>query len=64
MGERPHEVWSVPPPVSIRLWPCWTAFLSVLMDYYPVVQHVRIIEGLTCQHRNFAAVSLLQEVQP
>ncbi len=22
MGERPHEVWSVPPPVSIRLRPC------------------------------------------
>jgi len=22
MGERPHEVWSVPPPVSMRLRPC------------------------------------------
>jgi hypothetical protein len=60
----PTKCKSVPPPVSIRLRPCWTAFLSILMDYYPVVPHVRTIEGLTCQHRKFAAVSLLQEVQP
>jgi hypothetical protein len=31
-GERPHEVRSVPPPVSTHLQPCWTAFLSILLE--------------------------------
>jgi hypothetical protein len=29
MGERPHEVWSVPPPVSTRLRPCVKISLSI-----------------------------------
>jgi len=30
--ERPHEVRSLPPPVSTPVRPCWTAFLSILRD--------------------------------
>ena len=32
------------PPVSTRLRPCWTNFLSIPQDCYPVGPYVRTIE--------------------
>jgi hypothetical protein len=32
------------------LWPCWTAFLSIRREGFPVVPHVRTIEVLACQN--------------
>ena len=37
------------------LRPCWTAFLSILQEYFPVVPHVRTIEILACQNTISAA---------
>ena len=37
------------PPVSTRLRPCWTNFLSTLRDWYFAVIHVRAIEVLAYQ---------------
>ena len=47
--------WSVPHPVSIRLRPCWTAFLSILRECSPVVPPVRTIKILAYQNAFSAA---------
>ena len=47
MGERPHEVWSVPPPVSIRLRPCCTAFLSIL-KLFSYQRYMKDFIGVLC----------------
>ena len=39
------------PPVSTRLRPCWTGFLSNLRERAPIVPHVWRCEVLTCLHR-------------
>jgi hypothetical protein len=54
MGERLHEVWSVPPPASNRLRPCWTAFLNTLRECSAVVPHTLTIEVFKCQ-QSFSA---------
>ena len=38
------------PPVSTRLRPCWTAFLSILRECSPVVPHMPTIEVLLCRN--------------
>jgi hypothetical protein len=43
------------PPVSTRLRPCWTAFLSILRECSPVVPRVRTIKILAYQHSFSAA---------
>jgi hypothetical protein len=37
------------------LRPCWTAFLSILRECFPVISHVRSIDALVCQHSFSAA---------
>jgi hypothetical protein len=69
MGERLHEVWSVPPPASNRLRPClrngasWRAgvgrvrcldFLNTLRECSAVVPHALTIEVFKCQ-QSFSA---------
>ena len=50
-GERPHEVRSVPPPVSNRLRPCWTNFLSIQQECYLIGPHGQTLEVLACRNR-------------
>jgi len=54
MGERLHEVWSVPPPVSTRLRPCWTAILSILQRHSPLVSDMQTIK-IQLEQNGFSA---------
>src|SRR6185295_18684774 len=49
-GEWTHGVRLVPPLVSTRLRPSWTAFLSILREHFPGVLHVWTTEDHTSTH--------------
>ncbi len=43
------------PPGLHSLRPCWTAFLSILREGFPVVPNVQAMEVLLCQNGFSAA---------